>query len=110
MTLAVGRKDALPQPPPTRGRELRTPSGGRVTPAAYTRGRAAGGGPTAAREPRFQHDPAVPIPPLPALSAANELRSAPKAHCGFCVAQLTRGQNQVVAAMRAALKVVLSAT
>jgi N-acetylated-alpha-linked acidic dipeptidase len=63
-----------------------------------------------AREPRFQHDPAVPIPPLPALSAANELRSAPKAHRGFCVAQLTRGQNQVVAAMRAALKVVLSAT
>ena len=63
-----------------------------------------------AREPRFQHDPAVPIPPLPALSAANELRSAAKAHRGFCIAQLTRGQNQVVAAMRAALKVVLSAS
>jgi hypothetical protein len=63
-----------------------------------------------AREPRFQHDPAVPIPPLPALSAANELRSAPKAHRGFCIAQLTRGQNQVVAAMRAALKMVVSAT
>ena len=62
-----------------------------------------------AREPRFRHDPAVPIPPLPALSAANEIRTMGKARRGFAETQLTRGQNQVVAAMQSAIKLIASA-
>jgi hypothetical protein len=61
------------------------------------------------REPRFRHDPAVPIPPLPALSVANELRTMPKELKGFAKTQLTRGQNRVVAAMRAAVKLIATA-
>lgn len=61
------------------------------------------------REARFRHDPAVPIPPLPTLSAANEIRAMPKELRGFARTQLTRGQNRVVAAMRAATKLVESA-
>jgi hypothetical protein len=63
-----------------------------------------------AREPRFRHDPAVPVPPLPALSAANEIRTMAKDRRGFAETQLTRGQNQVVAAMRSAIKLIASAT
>src|SRR5262249_5900320 len=61
------------------------------------------------REPRFRHDPAVPIPPLPTLSEANEIRTMPKELKGFAKAQLTRGQNRVVAAMRAAVKLIATA-
>jgi len=61
------------------------------------------------REPRFRHDPAVPIPPLPTLSAANEIRTMPKELKGFAKAQLTRGQNRVVAAMGAAVKLIATA-
>ena len=61
------------------------------------------------REPRFRHDPAVPIPPLPTLSAANEIRTMPKELKGFAKTQLTRGQNRVVAAMRAAVKLIATA-
>ena len=53
------------------------------------------------REARFRHDPAVPIPPLPALSAAAEIAAMPKERQGFARTQLTRGQNRVVAALRA---------
>jgi hypothetical protein len=58
------------------------------------------------REPRFRHDPAVPIPPLPTLSAANEIRTMPKELKGFVRTQLARGQNRVVAAMKAAVKLI----
>jgi len=61
------------------------------------------------REPRFRHDPAVPIPPLPTLSVANDIRSLPKALRGFARTQLTRGQNRVVAALRAAIKLIATA-
>ena len=61
------------------------------------------------REPRFRHDPALPIPPLPTLSAANEIRTMPKELKGFAKTQLTRGQNRVVAAMRAAVKLIATA-
>jgi hypothetical protein len=61
------------------------------------------------REPRFRHDPAVPIPPLPMLSEANEIRTMPKELKGFAKTQLTRGQNRVVAAMRAAVKLIATA-
>jgi hypothetical protein len=62
-----------------------------------------------AREARFRHDPAVPIPPLPVLAAANEIRRMPKHNRGFAEAQLTRGQNRVVAAMRAAVRLIAGA-
>jgi hypothetical protein len=61
------------------------------------------------RGARFKHDPAVPIPPLPALSAANVIKAAPQEIRGFAETQLTRGQNQVVAAMRAAMKTIAHA-
>jgi len=61
------------------------------------------------REPRFRHDPAVPIPPLPTLSVANDIRTMPKELRGFARAQLTRGQNRVVAALRAAIKLIATA-
>jgi hypothetical protein len=60
------------------------------------------------REARFRHDPAVPIPPLPTLSTAGEIRTMPKELRGFAQTQLTRGQNRVVSAMRAALRLVES--
>ena len=62
-----------------------------------------------AREARFRHDPALPVPELPVLSVAEEIKSMPKSMQGFARAQLTRGQNRVVAAMRDAIKVVTAA-
>jgi hypothetical protein len=61
------------------------------------------------REPRFRHDPAVPIPPLPTLSVANDIRTMSKELRGFARTQLTRGQNRVVAALRAAIKLIATA-
>jgi N-acetylated-alpha-linked acidic dipeptidase len=61
------------------------------------------------REARFRHDPAVPIPPLPTLSAANDIRAMPKELRGFAATQLARGQNRVVAAMRGAIKLIATA-
>jgi hypothetical protein len=61
------------------------------------------------REARFRHDPAVPIPPLPTLSAANDIRALPKQRRGFAATQLMRGQNRVVAAMREAVRLIASA-
>ena len=58
------------------------------------------------REARFRHDPAVPIPPLPALSAAAEISAMPKERQGFARTQLTRGQNRVVAALRQATRMI----
>jgi N-acetylated-alpha-linked acidic dipeptidase len=62
------------------------------------------------RGARFRHDPAVPIPPLPTLSAADEIRAMPKELMGFAQTQLTRGQNRVVAAMRGAIQLIARAT
>jgi N-acetylated-alpha-linked acidic dipeptidase len=58
------------------------------------------------REARFRHDPAVPIPPLPALSAAAEIAAMPREKQGFARTQLARGQNRVVAALRQATRMV----
>jgi N-acetylated-alpha-linked acidic dipeptidase len=62
------------------------------------------------REARFRHDPALPIPPLPTLSVADDIRAMPKELLGFAKIQLARGQNRVVAAMRAAIKLIATAT
>jgi N-acetylated-alpha-linked acidic dipeptidase len=58
------------------------------------------------REARFRHDPAVPIPQLPTLSAASEIAAMPKEKQGFARTQLTRGQNRLVAALRQATRMV----
>ena len=50
-----------------------------------------------ARNPRFTHDPAVPIPPLPTLSLCDEISLIPKDLIGFAQTQLVRGQNRFIA-------------
>jgi N-acetylated-alpha-linked acidic dipeptidase len=61
------------------------------------------------REHRFRHDPALSVPPLPAISVAGELDHHNGAKLGFALTQLTRGQNRVVAAMRDAERLIESA-
>jgi hypothetical protein len=68
-----------------------------LVPANYTRG------------PRFRHDPATPIPALPTLAPAADLKGQPKAMKGFAKTQLTRGQNRLVATLREAERLVRAA-
>lgn len=58
------------------------------------------------REPRFWHDPAVTIPPLPALAVAAELDRYQGDHLGFAKTHLTRAQNAYVATVRQATRLV----
>jgi len=52
--------------------------------------------------PRFFHDMAENIPPLPDLAPALELPEMPADRVGFAVTHLTRGQNRLVAALERA--------
>ncbi|MBL4768404.1 MAG: M28 family peptidase [Rhodobacteraceae bacterium] len=52
--------------------------------------------------PRFQHDPALTIPPLPALEQAGNIAKYKGDEIGFAVTQLVRGQNKVIAALHQA--------
>ncbi|AKR58357.1 peptidase M28 [Devosia sp. H5989] len=61
-----------------------------LVPLNYTRG------------PRFTHDPALPVPGLPALSVAGELAAHGPETVGFARTQLMRGANRTAAAMRQA--------
>ncbi|MFK4808715.1 M28 family peptidase [Devosia sp. ZW T5_3] len=61
-----------------------------LVPLNYTRG------------PRFTHDPALPVPGLPALSVATELASHAPETRGFARTQLIRGSNRTAAALRQA--------
>ncbi len=55
------------------------------------------------REVRFRHDPALTVPPLPAIHPASELDFHEKnGTFGFARTQLVRGQNRLVAALRQA--------
>lgn len=54
------------------------------------------------REPRFWHDPALTIPPLPDLSVATELGRCGEGELGFATTELMRGQNRVVSTLRQA--------
>ena len=56
--------------------------------------------------PRFTHDPALDIPPLPALAACTALDSLPAEQTGFALATLLRGRNRVAAAYREAVRLV----
>jgi N-acetylated-alpha-linked acidic dipeptidase len=58
------------------------------------------------RVPRFRHDPAIPIPPLPTIALATELKDYDPGKLGFAKTQLTRGQNRLVAALRQAERLV----
>lgn len=54
------------------------------------------------RSARFRHDPALTIPPLPAIEQASKIAGADACHAGFARTQLVRGQNHVIAGIRAA--------
>jgi hypothetical protein len=64
-----------------------------LVPLNYTRG------------PRFTHDPALPVPGLPAVSVASELKTYGPETIGFARTQLMRGANRTAAALRQATKV-----
>ncbi len=59
--------------------------------------------------PRFRHDPATPVQPLPTLAAATQLKGMDKTRAGFARTTLTRGQNRYVAALREAEALVTAA-
>jgi N-acetylated-alpha-linked acidic dipeptidase len=58
------------------------------------------------REPRFRHDPAFTVPPLPTLAVAPELPGMSVELRRFGEVELMRGQNRYVAAIRAATRLV----
>jgi len=58
------------------------------------------------REPRFRHDPAYTVPPLPTLAVAAELPDLPEALRRPAQVELTRGQNRYLAAIDAAARLV----
>ena len=61
------------------------------------------------REPRFRHDPAYTIPPLPTIAVAEELVHLPESDRGFGLTQLKRGMNRLIAALREARRIVEAA-
>jgi hypothetical protein len=61
------------------------------------------------RQARFRHDPATPVPPLPAIATASELDQHQGAALGFALTQLMRGQNRLVAGLREARRMVEAA-
>lgn len=56
------------------------------------------------RGPRFRHDPATPVLPLPTIAVATELAGMADPTRGFALNQLKRGQNRLVAALRDATR------
>ncbi|MDB2407308.1 M28 family peptidase [Jannaschia sp.] len=65
-----------------------------LVPINYTRG------------PRFTHDPALNVPPLPAIAEATDLGSVAPEQLGFVTTKLMRGRNRIVAALRDATRLV----
>jgi N-acetylated-alpha-linked acidic dipeptidase len=58
------------------------------------------------REPRFRHDPAYTVPPLPTLAVAAELPGLSAEMRRFGEVELTRGLNRYIAAIDAATRLV----
>ncbi|MEM9813739.1 MAG: M28 family peptidase [Pseudomonadota bacterium] len=56
------------------------------------------------RGPRFTHDPALNVPPLPTVAEAAALSAMPDDKIGFALTQLLRGRNRLVAALRDATR------
>jgi hypothetical protein len=54
------------------------------------------------REPRFRHDPALTVPPLPTIAVATELHRHDDTTRGFAETQLVRGQNRLISALNTA--------
>lgn len=65
-----------------------------LVPVNYTRG------------PRFTHDPALNVPPLPTIAEAAMLDGMAEDRLGFAMTQLLRGRNRLVAALRDAARLV----
>jgi len=62
------------------------------------------------REPRFRHDPAYTVPPLPTLAVAAELPDFAVGHMrNMALTELMRGQNRFVAALVQARRMVEAA-
>ena len=61
-------------------------------------------------QPRFRHDPALPVLPLPAIAVAQELPEHGPDTIGFAQTQTVRGTNRVAAALRDASRLVRSVT
>lgn len=59
-----------------------------------------------ARGERFDHDPAVKLPPVPRLAAALDLGKRPEGDRKFAIAALVRERNKVVAELRRARELV----
>ena len=59
--------------------------------------------------PRFTHDPALNVPPLPTIADAASLDGIEEDKMGFVTTLLLRGRNRVVAALREATRLVDSA-
>lgn len=60
-------------------------------------------------QPRFKHDPALTVKPLPLISLASELDQVPADQLGFAQVQLVRGQNHIVSALNQARRLVEAA-
>jgi hypothetical protein len=61
-------------------------------------------------EPRFRHDPAYTVPPLPTLAVAAELPDFTDDHLRRCAqVELMRGQNRFIAAIDQARRLVEAA-
>lgn len=61
-------------------------------------------------QPRFRHDPALPVLPLPAIAVAQELPNHGPETLGFAQTQMVRGTNRVAAALNDATRLVRSVT
>lgn len=61
-------------------------------------------------KPRFRHDPALPVLPLPAIAVAKELPEHGADTLGFAQTQMVRGTNRVAAALKDAARLVRGAT
>jgi N-acetylated-alpha-linked acidic dipeptidase len=57
-----------------------------------------------ARDPRFVHDAALPVEPLPTLALAARVKDLPVESVPFALVELVRGQNRVVGALSEAVR------
>ncbi|MBT0957453.1 M28 family peptidase [Alphaproteobacteria bacterium KMM 3653] len=61
-------------------------------------------------KPRFRHDPALPVLPLPAIAVAKDLAGYGPDKIGFAQTQMVRGVNRVAAAIKDATRLVQGAS
>ncbi len=62
-----------------------------------------------ANQPRFRHDPALPVLALPAIAVAQDLAGHAPETLGFAQTQMVRGVNRVAAALNDAIRLVKGA-